>query len=218
MAKRSVTTDFSIKKEREELKMPNWCYTNITIDCDDEVRLKEFEEKLNGWMNHNYKDNGFGLTWLGNLVGNSGIRTVDECKDTDLCCRGSIIYTENFGTQLLIDTETAWTPMLQLFEKLLEKYLPEAELIYSAEEPGGGILHTNDPDLSEKYYVDVMDLEVDLETRYDYSDMELAQALEELFKTKFNNLNEALDAFNKSSLAEDIRILKWKYASTDEWD
>ena len=133
--------------------MPNWCLTTITISHENEQKLKQFEEKLNEWMKGT--ESGFGNAWLGNIVINSKIGTVDENPKTDLRCRGSVVYMERFENQLVIDTETAWVPMLKLWQKLLEKYLPGGELIYSAEECGCGIYCTNDPAMLDCYLVDI---------------------------------------------------------------
>ena len=100
--------------------MPNWTITRITINHDDGNKLKEFEKLINEWTSKNYMENGFGLQWLGNIVGNSGIGTIDKNLETDLRCRGSITWIECEGNQLLIDTETAWVPMLKMWIKLKE--------------------------------------------------------------------------------------------------
>lgn len=197
--------------------MPNWCSTRIIIKCNDEEKMKNFEEKLRELISHNYMENGFGLTWLGNLVGNSGIGTVDENKETDLRCRGSITYMEKFGEELFIDTETAWAPMLKVFVKLLEKYLPEAELIYEAEEPGCGVYYTNDPDLVGKYSLGAYGCD-DVNSAIDYNEEEVVNELKKIVKTESDNLDEVLKALWKSEFATDVWFYQWEYLPAEEWD
>ena len=134
--------------------MPNWCYTNITIRHESEKEIQNLEELINRWTNKNYMENGFGHNWLGNIVLGSGVGTVDTCKETDLSCRGSITDYHRTGNELVINTETAWSPMMKMWVKILEKYLPDAELLYNADECGMGINDTNDPDLVDKYILD----------------------------------------------------------------
>ena len=201
--------------------MPNWCYTRLTINNENKNELKEFENKINKWTSYNYTENGFGLNWLGNIVGNSGVGTVSENKDTDLSCRGSLIYMENFGDQLVIDTETAWTPKMQMWIKLLEKYLPDAELIYQAEECGMALYLTNDPALVGKYGVEIFNFEEELEdfeTNDSFSEEALITILQDLLKTKETDIKELLNIFKKSKFSEYMIIYKWDFAEPEEFE
>ena len=40
--------------------MPNWCSTDITINCDNNEKLADFYVKIEEWTSHDYKENGFG--------------------------------------------------------------------------------------------------------------------------------------------------------------
>ena len=122
--------------------MANYCYTEITISGEeDEIRLlndemeKAFEEGKN--------QGGRSDQWLGYLMLHIGY-SVDNLP---VSCRGSVCYHElsEDGTSLFIETETDWSPMLQVFLLFIQKYAPEAELIYTAEEPGCDLFCTNDP-------------------------------------------------------------------------
>ena len=199
--------------------MPNWCYTTITINHEDENKLKELENKINELTSYNYTDNGFGLKWLGNIVGNSGIGTINENPETDLRCRGSITYIENFGEQIVIDTETAWTPMLRMWVKLLEKYLPDAELIYSAQECGCEIYSTNDPCMVGRYMIDIWDYdEIGMEPECDATESFVVELLQNMLKTENNNIDELLKMFEESDFTEHMNIHKWDYDEVDIWD
>ena len=149
--------------------MPNWCWTRITINHESEKEIEKLNKLIDEWTSKDYMDNGFGHEWLGNIVLGSGVGTVDTNAETDLWCRGSITYREVNGNQLLIDTETAWSPILKMWVKLLEKYLPDAELIYTAEECGCGLYSTNDPSMKDCYYIDCWDIP-DIESDYEASE------------------------------------------------
>ena len=62
----------------------------MSIYCENEEKLEKFYHLLEEWTSKNYKENGFGLNWLGNIVGNSGIGTIDAGKESDLRCRGRL--------------------------------------------------------------------------------------------------------------------------------
>ena len=200
--------------------MPNWCITYITINHENEQKLKEFEEKLNSLMSKDYIENSFGKTWLGNLVGNSGIGTIDENKVSDLKCRGEITYMENLGNQLVIYTETAWVPMLKLWQKLLEKYLPDGELTYSAEECGCGIYCTNDPAMLDCYLVDIWE-DVGIEGEYycpGETEESVIEMLQKLLGSDEEEINVLLEKFENSEYTDKMLIRKWEYVDINEWD
>lgn len=189
--------------------MSNHCYTNITINHEDTNRLKTLYNLIEEWTSKNYRENGFGLSWLGNVVGNSGIDSSDENKDFSVRCRGSIIYMDFNGDQIIIDTETAWVPMMKMWIKVLEKYLPDAELIYSAEEPGCGIFWTNDPCIIGKYLIDSWNN--DIEPNWEASKEFVISELQKLFKTDETNVKILIDMLNNSDV--DVAVHKWKYVS-----
>ena len=197
--------------------MPNWCLTRITINHDNELKLKELKKLINKWTENNYKENDFGLCWLGNIVGNSGIGTVDENPKTDLKCRGMLDYMEFYNGQLLIDVETAWVPMFKMWTKLLEKYLPDAELIYSAEEYGNGLYCTNDPRLKNCYIIDVWDMD-DIESDWEASESYVRKTLQKLLNTNKTDVDELLAMFRCSAYSDNMSINKWSSNDIDTWD
>lgn len=198
--------------------MPNWCSTNIIIYHDDSEKLKHFDKLIDEWTSkENNHGNGFGLSWLGNIVLNSGIGTVDEGKETDLRCRGDITNKDLYEYQLHINTETAWVPMLKMWVKLLEKYLPDAVLTYTAEESGCELFYTNDPDYEDKYFLDIWDLE-GVESSWEYSEDDVKEILNQLLNTNETDVNVLIDKVYKSKYFGTLSIHKWSYAEIDDWD
>ena len=84
-----------------------------------------------------------GLTWLADLLDASGLSS--DAYD----CRGYLTYLspsliEKEGRVFFeLDTDTAWTPMEEAMEALIQAY-PHVQLSYIAEELGTGIFVTND--------------------------------------------------------------------------
>lgn len=197
--------------------MANWCQTKITINHEDENKLIDLYNKIEKWCETDYKQNGFGNYWLGNIVGNSGIGTVDENPNTDLRCRGMITYLEIIDNQLLIDTETAWQPMLQMWVKLIDKYLPDAELIYNAEECGCELYYTNDPCLIDGYIIDAWDID-NIYGMLDADETYLIKLLQDLLKTEECNIDKLIKMFEESEYVDKMSIHKWEYADVNEWE
>lgn len=197
--------------------MPNWCSTDITINCDNNEKLADFYAKIEEWTSHDYKENGFGHNWLGNIVGNSRIGTVDENKETYLRCRGVLSYMDLMYESLVIHTETAWVPMLLMWRKLLDKYLPDAELIYSAEELGCEVLATNDPYYIEKYYIDAWGIE-NVESNDCATKEEVIKLLQELLDIKEESIDELLKQLSLSEFNDRLYINKWEFSEVDNWD
>lgn len=197
--------------------MPNWCNTNIYINYDDEKALKNLYNKIKYWTSKNYADNGFGYGWLGNVVLGAEIGTVDTNPETDISCRGDIEYIDCTNSQITICTETAWSPMLELWIKVIEKYLPDAELIYDACELGNELYATNDPCLVGKYNIDPFDYN-ELEYIYDATEETVVGILQELLHTDKTNVDVLFQMLDDSDYAGDISIQKWEYVEPNEFD
>ncbi len=197
--------------------MANWCSTQITINHENENKLEELENKINEWMNP--KDTSdFGNSWLGNIVINSGVGTVDENANTDCRCRGSVIDMYRSGNELYIYTETAWVPMLKMWTRLLDKYLPDAELLYSADECGCEIYSTNDPNVVGRYVIDIFEDIGSFESNWDATTEDVVEILQSLLKTEETDIGKLFEMLDESDFNNDMSIHQWEYASVDEWD
>ena len=141
--------------------MANWCTTYITINYNDKDKLKAFYEMLDDWRQKPIEKNdfeGMSLGWLGNIVGNSGIAKYNKKEGVfipEIPCRGSLQSLEYHDEKIEITTETAWDPMLKMWKILCDKYLPDAELLYTAIESNSGSYCSNDPDVIGKYDIEI---------------------------------------------------------------
>lgn len=199
--------------------MPNWCYTEIRIVSDDSKGMENLYKEVQEWTSKNFMPNGFGLNWLGNIVGNSGIGTIDTGEPTDFSCRGellgmSISASNSRKDVLYISTNTAWEPMLGMWYMLADKYLCESEIYYTAEEPGCGIFITNEPELSGNYYIDAGDY---LEDYYNSCSTreEVIEVLQKILKTDESNFNALIEELDESDFSECIGIHRWEYVHGD---
>ena len=122
--------------------MPNWCCTSYIATGDrKEVRdlyekMKSLEEGENPLV-----ENGFGKTWLGNLVVLLG------GDWHNMYCRGFFSYyqIDDDNETLRFDAITAWSEMRDLRQFIQSKY-PSLCIYFRSEEPGMGYFITNDAD------------------------------------------------------------------------
>lgn len=202
--------------------MPNWCYTNITIYHDDEEKLKAFFNMVEEWRKKPFKKNDFDLYtlgWLGNIVGNSGIAEWKEKEDgredfvPNIACRGSLQTFELHGNRININTETAWSPMLEMWKLLCDEYLPEADITFTAEESGNCLYQSNDPDIVGKYCIDVWETPdnfEEAESIWEATEEETREFLQRALNTDETDIKKLI---NMSS-----EVIDDAWFSVNEWE
>ena len=123
--------------------MPNWCFTQYAIKGDQ----KEVTSLYNTMFNlQNRREsllpNGFGKTWLGNLV-----HALDN-KPEAIECRGdwdaNSLELSDDGTLLKFNTETAWARCNEVETMLSLRFGDHISIYYYEEEDGMGVFRTND--------------------------------------------------------------------------
>lgn len=201
--------------------MANTCYTEIEIISENEKQIEEFYEKLKKWTStlHEYsKGVNTGPLWLGNLVLNAGIAKVAE-RGVDRSCRGSILEIGKYSSDsIFIETETAWAPLMDIWQDLVAKYIPDARIIYTAEEPGCEIYWSNDPDVESNYcvYTDGEELIVgDEEIGDEYrniSEQKLVELLQRVLQTTEETDVDSLIKLYNCAGYPGLFINKWENA------
>ena len=176
--------------------MPNWCFTNYKI-YGDEKSLRSLHSKMKRLQDRKESllPNGFGKTWLGNLVkrlgGDPGI----------IYCRGDWtnlkLTRENGHPVLLFDTQTAWSRMDDveyLIRSFYEDRGEDVSIFFLSEELGNGIFETNDCDGSvfpEQVIVDDEEVEMNYFTEEAAVRYLAAKALEDGYAGPVTNMEEA---------------------------
>ena len=207
--------------------MPNWCYTDIKIKCENDEAARGLNSKIEEWISSDYAENNFGKNWLGNIVGNSGIDSMEDGGDFHLRCRGVLSYLEQVRDILFVSTETAWEPMLKMWTMICDKYLGEGKykLFYIADEQGGGVFNSNDPAYVGTYYL-YMDetpetrLLRDLIGAYSYYELRgdvIVPVLQRYLNTDEKNEDVLLDELWDSPAGKYIEIRRCEYADIDVW-
>ena len=185
------------------------CNTSITINYQDDSKLKELERIIEDSISkEKNNENDFGPNWLGNVVINLNLGTVNQNLETDLKCRGVITYIEHLESQLLIDTETLWEPMMKMWVKFLDKYLPDAELLFNAVEYSTSLYETNDPYYKDKYAIDAFGSYVKYNT-HEADEDQAVKFLQKILNSDKTNIDELLKDIYESDI--NVGIHKWKF-------
>lgn len=178
--------------------MPNWAYTQY-IAVGDKEQLKKLHsvmDELECMKDPGLHENGFGPSWLGNLV----IKLGGDWEKT--YCRG---YWDNLllhddGT-VSFSVESAWDEPNEVRE-FIEKNFPDIKLYYQCEESGMCIFKTNDDTgrhFPEKYYLWVEDGENEYYTTIEA----LENAVENITRSKnlktLDSCKKALESYSRKN-------------------
>lgn len=181
--------------------MANWAITDYKLvgHADEVTDLYNRMRRLAA-MKDPLKPNGFGTTWLGNLVEDFGVdfNTVQ--------CRGSWENLDFDGNVLSFYTETAWYRCTEVEDLIKEKY-PSIEIAFRCEEPGMAIYEKNsNVFFPEEYMVDFEDDD----TNY-CGETEALEVLSDYFGVDFMDMDEAMILVKENNEKDDGRVWVNKY-------
>lgn len=136
--------------------MPNWAYTQYHCVGDKEQlqKLHTIMTELENMKSPGLHENGFGSTWLGNLV----IKLGGDWNK--VYCRGSwdnLLLHD--GGNVSFTVESAWGEPDEV-RRFIEEKIPNIKLYYQTEESGMGVYQTNDATglyFPEEFYLWVED-------------------------------------------------------------
>lgn len=119
--------------------MPNWAYTKYvaTGNPEEVEKLYKVMNELESMEDPGLVDNGFGSSWMGNLVTKLG-------GDVEnIHCRGSWSDLQFSNGKLQFETSSAWREMEEV-RRFIEEKFPGTKLYYQSEESGNSVYLTND--------------------------------------------------------------------------
>lgn len=187
--------------------MPNWCWTSY-VAVGDKKDIRDLYKKMKSLEDSEKSliENGFGNTWLGNLV------TILGGDYHKISCRGefgNLSINHNY-TVVRFDTMTAWGEFDDLRRFIQFKY-PSIFIYYRSEEPGMGYYGTNDVN-SE--YLPRIKVEEGYQESYYYSNWEeVFQSLSEKIGTEIHNMeemNRLLDIYNAEHDDDSILVIEFR--------
>lgn len=100
--------------------------------------------------------------------------------------------------------------MLLMWKKIVDKYLPDATIYYTAEEDNCGFFVTNDPYYVGKYVIDAYDID-DIESDWEASEEEAIKTLQKVLETDETDITILLEAFEESDVSDRMSIHQWEY-------
>lgn len=189
--------------------MPNWaavCY-KVTGQHEQVEKLYNIMLELGAMPSPGLFENGFGSTWLGNLV----IKLGGDWNK--IYCRGEWNYMSFQDGILTIDIESAWSDPNEVREFIEEK-LPGIKIYFQSEEPGCVIYETNDS--TGEYFPDRFYLwdEISLDTGYYQTLDSLLKAVEKITGSKhlktFKSAEKAMASYSKKNGHSSFDIQEFK--------
>lgn len=135
--------------------MPNWAYTQYLAvgDKSQLQKLHSIMDELEGMKAPGLHENGFGPTWLGNLV----IKLGGDWNK--VYCRGSWDNLQLTDDCIMFSVESAWGELNEV-RHFIEEKVSGIKLYYQTEESGMCIYQTNDDTgtyFPERYYLWIED-------------------------------------------------------------
>jgi hypothetical protein len=108
--------------------------------------------------------------------------------------------------------------MLEMWRLLCDKYLPGADIYYTAEESGNGLYQTNDPNIDGTYYIDIWEPPEefeDEESMYEAEESDAIEFLQRVLKTEETDIQKLIDMSNE---IDDpwFSVNKWELREIDE--
>lgn len=195
--------------------MPNWSTTDyFVIGSPKEIMdLNKKMEKLENRKKSLVK-NGFGNTWLGNLVQYLG---GDWEK---VYCRGEWMC-RNYDKErnaLTFTTETAWQEMNE-WRRFIESCYKTIKILYVTEEPGCGIYQTNDKEgifFKSKYILDYGE-DVEYFENMDQSVSFIKNLISVKIEEKtVNGIQKELDTYAEENEDEDLYYSFHEFEKVDD--
>lgn len=166
--------------------MPNWSYTSYVIVGDSKQlnSLYRIMKNLQD-MDKSLLENGFGTTWLGNLVHRLG---ADPSK---VYCRGDWSNLEKKKGRITFDCEHAWARPYEVEDLIKERY-EGLEIYFITEELGMGIFQTNDE--SGAFFKETVIIDGEDSGMEYYTDAQALKALAEMTSRAVSSWEDAEDA------------------------
>ena len=196
--------------------MPNCCTTDVIISHPDAEKIKMLFDKITEWTSKDFIPGGFGFGhgWLGNVVGFSGIDVFKNGEFEHTSCRGCIGDFEiEDDNEIRIHQDDAWTPHVGLWKKVIDKYLPDAKIDFTADEPGNNLYVTTDDYLIGLFRIDIWgESEYKNYDTCDDSVTEVVELLQKLLHTEENDVEILLEMYenNGGGATYDIFINEWQ--------
>ncbi len=197
--------------------MANYCSNSIVFYCTERKPLGELWRKIKFCIDNREQNSVRNLL---KVCGYTDEEAAENSDGRDCFAYLDNIERENTGVYYFkADTESAWTPNMDSFQKLLkEKYRGRIKMVYQSEEPGCGIFINSDRNgifFTDRYRVDFYYKDLSL-MEYFSSWTDALQVLRESFpKARLNACLSPDEAKRKIETAYRFTNKTWEYINID---
>lgn len=203
--------------------MPNWCMTTYAFTGEPEV-IAQFEINLKNYTSKDYHENGFGKGWLGNVLAGYNLYPSNE-EEVTFSYRGHITEAYWCSGALYVSTETAWVPMPEMWDVILDKYFQNEhgntliDYVFISEESGEEVYINTDTDgtfFPERFLLEVGGIPEhrDYESYYLESEQGVIELVNDIFATKIETFDEVKIFLTNKKRDTDGVLLLHEYADT----
>lgn len=197
--------------------MANRVDVDIFIYHEDILALKKFYDDLLKWSKSPTDSNS---QWIGHIINNSKIGSTNPQRDDYIFCNATVelILFSPEKKRIEINTVYDWNPNFEVWIKLKEKYIPEAEIKYEAWYSEDCSRVTNVKELTSLYYLDA-----DYEGGYFVEpwnylyvpEVIAVSLLKEILKTDCSDIKKLEEM---AAGCDDVYAFgKWEYIEIDEY-
>ncbi len=207
--------------------MANICTTDYCFYGNKDA-VKKFKQDIDEFTSKNYKENGFGTSWLGNVVLGYGF----PYEGNDFEFRGNIegmYMEEDDDDKLFISTSNPWYPKPEMWDAIIDKHFTnvdggrELDYVFVAEEPGFEVYINTDTEgtiFPDRYvlYVGGIPENEDNEMIILESDEQLISTVNRIFNVENSTIEETFEFVRKRAYEvyeenEDASLALYKYES-----
>lgn len=179
--------------------MPNWCTTEYTFYGSAES-LKYLYDKMEDTFDTLLVKSDFGHSWLGNLLKHCGL-DLDELP-SNVRYRGDIVdfFLDDYDdpSNLIVQTSTAWVPMVNMWDIIIDKLYLDLSYVYTAEELGCGLLINTDTERTFYNFDYLMDISLpNIELFESMREDEILPCLNRLLSKRYKSLKQAKKRIRK---------------------
>lgn len=137
--------------------MANYCSNTIVFYSKDRMKLAVLLRKINAACDS--RQSGFFSLLVLHGYSKKEISGIIDGRDSIISCDSRLTKDQDGDTfSFGVDTETAWSPHVEVFRKILaDKYENAVRMVYRSEEPGFGIYINSDTEgkyITDRYMVD----------------------------------------------------------------
>lgn len=191
--------------------MSNPCFNDYYVKCETEQEAKN----LCFFLTTHYKSNKL---YIYDILKNASLPTNDVDGRESL--NGGAEISDD-GKTVHFNTESAWSPQPNTWNKICKQFSKNSQLLYYAEEPSNDLLATNDKNLLKKYFLDISYKKGKVDI-YEYGlfDKEKAiKLLQKILRTKTSDIKLLMQKVEDTDFDDNtVSVHTLEFFDLNDWD